>query len=273
MGTYLHVKARGLRYRVEMLHFLGVHFRDAPDLFDWVEEKDSIGPPQLGKEVCAYGRANDIGYYYRLSLGHEARDYVVSIMQWLAIKIGKPKTFPANHIPGIPDEVHLPVVHWEIDPVPLVIRRQFPEVPDGWPNEKYVTCDCCGWDPLYRPLPEGIMPGGNLADIRDRKERASPLIREELRRLDFLWRSRPLIQVPAEVRKKVCDPFTNGLPLVLAFRKGKPSKVLSWEHIRRAGPAYGAPPDERSYTYWRRCHTKSYWAWYVPPRFMPEVSA
>lgn len=272
MGTYLYVKSQDRKIRA-MEAFLKWHFREPSLLFDWTDAESDLGPPQRGKEVCAYAKKADFGYYYPGWIPHEVRDYIHSVMRWAALHIGRKENFPADYMEGIDKATNFLVIYVEDESLPLVIRAKYPAVPEGWPNDKYITCDENGWDPRFRPLPEGTPSTGPWVEIRERKEKAAPIIQRELRRLDFLWRTRPAIEVPEEVACAVRDIKTGELPLVLCFKKGHPSRVMAWEHIRKAGPAYGAPPDERNYTHWRRCHSRHYWAWYVPPRFMSKDPA
>lgn len=192
MGYYLHVTCRSVRERDAMLSFLREHLRPVPDLMPWTHPAHTdIGPPDLGKTVCAYAKNKlDVGYYASAGWDEEAREFADNLLRWVALKVGQTRPFS---LPGLDVATDLPFTLYESEARAVVVQAQFPTVPDHWGEDvPYERCDEVGWDPSFRPLSPDIAiePGHYLYEIRQRKEKAAPIIREELLRLDALWASR-----------------------------------------------------------------------------------
>jgi hypothetical protein len=195
MGYYVAVPCVSTKARGEMLAFMAEHFRTAQTLMGWVTDEYGVMPgPAKGKSVCAYAKANEIGWYRNAGWDEEACDYASCLLRWMALKIGRTMQTEDEEIPGYgPMGVHFTI--YEGDPQPFVLHSQCPNAPDGW-DADYDVCDDLGWDRSMRGPPPGEDPQwdaenlSGIMDIRRRKAKADPIIRAELERLEALWNAR-----------------------------------------------------------------------------------
>lgn len=193
MGTYISVTCTSATTRDRILAFLNEHYQDIPRVMPNSGFID-VGPPRLGKEVCAYAkRATDIGYYVSAGWSLEARAWVDNLLRWIALRVGKTKVFGHEWIPGHPS-LTLHYTCYEDEPLPIVVQSDYPNVPDPWEHsEGYARCDQFGWDRAYRGPPLGTDPAWDatlspaLRMIREAQAAVEPLIRAELERLNALW--------------------------------------------------------------------------------------
>ncbi len=196
MGTYYSVTCRSRQARDKMLAFLAEHFTPGGEMFPTLNPRYVFmrEPPQLGKDICAYAkRKNDIGYYVSAGWDCEERGYKASLHRWIALKVGKTMTTKDEEIPGH-GPLELSYVCSEHEPHPIVLRSQYPDVPDPWEEgEVYEWCDDLGWDRSMRGPVPGEDPAWDaecrehLNEIRERKTLADPIVQAELSRLDALW--------------------------------------------------------------------------------------
>jgi len=191
MGYYIAVPCKSAKSRDEMLAFLAQHFRDAWELFDWVPRDNRMERPTHGKDICAYAKALEIGWYRNAGWNPEHSAYADSILRWMALKIGRRMTTEDEEVPGYgPLDVAFTV--YETQRQPVVLQSQCPDAPDGWDRDGgYQVCDALGWDRSMRgPTPdedpewhEGMKP--YMLEMQ-RKAKADPIIRTELERLEAL---------------------------------------------------------------------------------------
>jgi hypothetical protein len=195
MGYYVAVRCHHTSARKLMLTFLGEHFRPAAEFMDWVDQDNRMPAPANGKNICAYAKANEVGWYRNAGWDDEHRHYATCLLRWMAMKVGKQMLMQKDQVPGY-GEMMVGYTVYEGDQSPFVLRSQCPDAPDGWEAEGYVVCDDLGWDRSMRgPAPgedaewdAGCKPW--LLEIRQRKAKSDPLIRVELQRLEELWLAR-----------------------------------------------------------------------------------
>jgi len=195
MGYYIAVPCKSQKARADMLAFLAQHFRYPSELFEGVPYDHRMDPPTHGRDICTYAKLLEIGWYQNAGWSAEHRAYATSLLRWMAIKVGRRMVTAEEEIPGYPSR-EVPFTTYEGKRVPVILRSQFPDAPDGWEAEGYQVCDDLGWDRSMRgPTPdedpawhEGTSPA--IMDLRRRKAKADPVIRAELERLEALWESR-----------------------------------------------------------------------------------
>lgn len=190
MGYYVAVPCRSVAAREKMRAFLQEHFRRAHEVMDWLPDSTRMGMPENGKDICAYAKANDFGWYRNAGWDYEHRHYASCLLRWMAMKIGRKMVVREGEIPNYGRLT----VHFTIydDPYPFVTTSQCPDL-DPWDAEGYEVCDGLGWNASMKgPLP-GDDPewdaecSPHVLGIRKRKAKGDPLIRAELERLEELW--------------------------------------------------------------------------------------
>lgn len=192
MGYYIAVRCRSVAARDKMLAFMAEHFRHASEIMDWVPLDSRMEMPTNGKDICAYAKPNEIGWYRNAGWDEEHRLYAQCLLRWMAMKVGKTLLLLKDIVPGY-DEITVPYTLYDGAPVPIVTREQCPNAPDGWEAEGYAVCDGLGWDRSMRGPYPGVDPKFDrgckpwLLKLRERKAKADPIIRAELERLEELW--------------------------------------------------------------------------------------
>lgn len=192
MGYYVAVPCRSVAARKQLLEFCEAHFRSAAEFMGWVDQDNRMPVPTNGKTICAYAKANEVGWYRNAGWDLEHRHYAACFLRWASMKVGKIMLLLPDQVPGY-GELTVRYTIYEGDRTPFVTRTQCPDAPDGWDAEGYVVCDDLGWNRSMRgPAPgedpewdKGCKP--HLLGIRRRKAKSDPLIRAELERLDALW--------------------------------------------------------------------------------------
>ncbi|MDB4278647.1 hypothetical protein N9917_03515 [Deltaproteobacteria bacterium] len=195
MGYYVAVRCKSVKARKELLAFMGEHFRPAAEFMDWVDQDNRMTTPTNGKDICAYAKANEVGWYRNAGWDAEHRHYASCLLRWMAMKVGKQMLMQKDQVPGY-GEMLVGYTLYEGDHSPFVLRSLCPDAPDGLDAEGYVVCDDLGWDRSMRgPTPDEDPEWHRdckpwLVEIRTRKAKSDPLIRAELERLEALWEAR-----------------------------------------------------------------------------------
>ena len=193
MGYYVAAPCLHAGARNDLLRFMGEHFRPASEFMDWVDPDDRMPPPANGKDICAYAKANQVGWYRNAGWDEEHRHYATCLLRWVARRVGKTMLVGEDQIPSVPKGTEVHFTLYEGEPHPFILRSLFPGAPDGWDAEGYAVCDDLGWSRGMAGPSPGEDPEFDAAcspyilELRKRKAKADPLIRAELERLSSLW--------------------------------------------------------------------------------------
>jgi hypothetical protein len=193
MGYYVACRCRYTSARKKLLAFLDEHFRPVAEFMDGVDQDNRMPAPRNGKEICAYAKANEVGWYRNAGWDYEHRHYAACLLRWATMKVGKQMLLRPGQIPGYDEALTVHYTIYEGDQSPFIIGSEYPDAPDGWDAEGYTVCDELGWDRSMRGPGPGEDPEWDaqckpyLLEIRNRKAKGDPLIRAELERLEALW--------------------------------------------------------------------------------------
>jgi len=202
MGYSIATRAKSQGARAEMFSFLADHYRplhaiqppdsvfsSAAEVFEiQTTEKDHDWTRWIRDDLSYDHAALAIGYDCGTSGGPEG-DYAWNILNWIAVTVGRKRTFPAS---GITEAVPY-VVYDGHEAWPVLVRSEWEHrCPEKWESR---LVDEVGFRPIFRPWkrknpkpgPATLARGVILEPCYVKRDE---MIRAELVRLTDLWRNR-----------------------------------------------------------------------------------
>lgn len=193
MGYSVSTPAMSQKAKGRMLAFMEEHFRPAHMIFENLEDTfDRTASGILTEEHLAYDKGTSkMGFNY--SAGELPRYYAFCVCRWMALKVGRKRRFKKH---GIPD-VSVPYIVYDgYEACPVLPKTQWEGVLEP---ERIDWCDELGVKPMasYLIIKHGLEDPDNpilsdenyWANRLTEMEASASLVREELRRLDELWKT------------------------------------------------------------------------------------
>jgi hypothetical protein len=195
MGYSIAIQCKSDKLRKEMTRFIRKNYTGATTLFG--KDKVDMEAVQFmpGGSMSYDHTRCGIGFDYSSWISKFERDYVNSVLRWMAIQVGKKKILydPDNkRMPGLKGKHFFTIYDGEEDTPVVVVPRitKFNVLKCGW-----CPVDELGYHPInYRDTSDSARWNRHLKALQEYLEmpfeQYNKIVRDELKRLDDLWKKR-----------------------------------------------------------------------------------